>query len=174
MVRRRSAGAAGRGIPWARPWAGWSPSSSRIAIVGEGLARLSALLESLLGDLFANRTSVELMRHAATLDLEQFENPDIYDKLERARRQTVDRIGLFTLLLATVQDLITLVTLARGARAYVPWLLLLLAVAVLPSFLGRDATTPRWATRCCTPGPPSGACSTTSATSAPVTSRPRR
>ena len=44
------------------------------------------------------------MRHAATLDLEQFEDAEIYDKLERARRQTVGRIGLFTLLLATVQD----------------------------------------------------------------------
>ncbi|MFL5517712.1 MAG: ABC transporter ATP-binding protein, partial [Gemmatimonadales bacterium] len=60
-----------------------------IAMVGEGLARVSALLESLLGDLFANQTSVELMRHAATLDLEQFEDSEVYDKLERARRQTV-------------------------------------------------------------------------------------
>ena len=107
-----------------------------IALVGEGLARISALLESLLGDLFANRTSVELMRHAATLDLEQFENAEIYDKLERARRQTVGRIGLFTLLLATIQDLITLVTLAVALVVYVPWLLVLLAVAVLPSLLG--------------------------------------
>jgi ATP-binding cassette subfamily B protein len=107
-----------------------------IALVGEGLARISALLESLLGDLFANRTSVELMRHAATLDLEQFENAEIYDKLERARRQTVGRIGLFTLLLATVQDLITLVTLAVALAVYVPWLLVLLTVAVLPSLLG--------------------------------------
>ena len=107
-----------------------------IALVGEGLARISALLESLLGDLFANRTSVELMRHAATLDLEQFENAEIYDKLERARRQTVGRIGLFTLLLATIQDLITLVTLGAALALYVPWLLVLLAVAVLPSLLG--------------------------------------
>lgn len=107
-----------------------------IALVGEGLARISALLESLLGDLFANRTSVELMRHAATLDLEQFENADLYDKLERARRQTVGRIGLFTLLLATVQDAITLITLGAALAVYVPWLLVLLAVAVLPSLLG--------------------------------------
>ena len=107
-----------------------------IALVGEGLSRLSALLESLLGDLFANRTSVELMRHAATLDLEQFENAEIYDRLERARRQTVNRIGLFTLLLATVQDLITLVTLSVALAVYVPWLLLLLVIAVLPSLLG--------------------------------------
>ncbi len=107
-----------------------------IALVGEGLSRLSALLESLLGDLFANRTSVELMRHSATLDLEQFENAEIYDKLERARRQTVGRIGLFTLLLGTIQDLITLATLAVALAVYVPWLLVLLAVAVLPSLLG--------------------------------------
>jgi ATP-binding cassette, subfamily B, bacterial len=107
-----------------------------IALVGEGLSRVSALLESLLGDLFANRTSVQLMKHAAELDLEQFEDAEIYDKLERARRQTVGRIGLFTMLLATLQDLITLITLAAALTVYVPWLLLLLVVAVLPSLLG--------------------------------------
>ncbi len=107
-----------------------------IALVGEGLSRVSALLESLLGDLFANRTSVQLMQHAATLDLEQFENAEIYDKLERARRQTVGRIGLFTMLLATLQDLITLVSLSVALAVYVPWLLVLLVVAVLPSLLG--------------------------------------
>jgi ATP-binding cassette subfamily B protein len=107
-----------------------------IALVGEGLSRLSALLESLLGDLFANRTSVQLMQHAATLDLEQFEDAEIYDKLERARRQTVGRIGLFTMLLATLQDLITLVSLSIALAVYVPWLLVLLVIAVLPSLLG--------------------------------------
>jgi len=107
-----------------------------VALLGEGLARISALLESLLGDLFANRTSVVLMRHAAMLDLEQFENAELYDKLERARRQTVGRIGLFTLLLSTVQDAITLVTLGVALALYVPWLLVLLMIAVLPSLLG--------------------------------------
>src|SRR5689334_19969900 len=107
-----------------------------VAMVGEGFARISSLLESLLGDLFANETSVELMRHAASLDLEQFEDAELYDKLERARRQTVGRIGLFTLLLSSVQDAITLVTLAAALAVYVPWLLVLLIVAVVPSLLG--------------------------------------
>jgi len=107
-----------------------------IAVVGEGLARLSSLLESLLGDLFANRLSVRLMRHAATLDLAQFEDAEIYDHLERARRQTVGRIGLLTLLLGTAQDLITLTSLASVLLVQLPWLLLLLTVAVLPAFLG--------------------------------------
>ena len=133
----RAIGVAGAGAP--APWlrlAELLALELGIALVGEGLSRLSALLESLLGDLFANRTSVELMRHAATLDLEQFEDAEIYDRLERARRQTVNRIGLFTLLLATLQDLITLVTLSVALAVYVPWLLVLLVVAVLPSLLG--------------------------------------
>lgn len=107
-----------------------------IAVVGEGLARLSSLLESLLGDLFGNRLSVRLMEHAATLDLAQFENAEIYDHLERARRQTIGRIGLFTLLLGTAQALITLVSLASVLLVQLPWLLLLLTVAVVPAFLG--------------------------------------
>jgi ATP-binding cassette, subfamily B, bacterial len=129
--------ASGRGdpVPWTR-LALLVGIELGIALVGEGLSRLSALLESLLGDLFANRTSVQLMQHAATLDLEQFEDAEIYDKLERARRQTVGRIGLFTMLLATLQDLITLVSLSVALAVYVPWLLILLVVAVLPSLLG--------------------------------------
>jgi len=107
-----------------------------IAIAGEGLARLSSLLESLLGDLFSNRISVRLMQHAATLDLAQYEDAETYDHLERARRQTVGRIGLIALLLSTAQDLVTLASLAGVLLLQLPWLLLLLFVAVLPSFLG--------------------------------------
>ena len=135
VVRAIGVAGAGEPAPWLR-LAELLALELGIALVGEGLSRLSALLESLLGDLFANRTSVELMRHAATLDLEQFEDAEIYDRLERARRQTVNRIGLFTLLLATLQDLITLVTLSVALAVYVPWLLVLLVVAVLPSLLG--------------------------------------
>jgi ATP-binding cassette subfamily B protein len=107
-----------------------------LAVLGEFLARLSALAESLLGDLVANRTSVQLMEHAASLDLAQLENAEINDKLDRARRQTVGRIGLVTGLLTMVQDLVTLGSLAIALVVYVPWLLVLLALAVLPSFLG--------------------------------------
>jgi ATP-binding cassette, subfamily B, bacterial len=98
--------------------------------------RLSALLESLLGDLFSNHMSLRLMEHAATLDLEHFEDPDFYDHLERARRQTVGRIGLVSLLLQMGQNALTLATLMIALLAFNPWLLLLLGLAVLPSFAG--------------------------------------
>ncbi|MFP5260564.1 MAG: ABC transporter ATP-binding protein [Blastocatellia bacterium] len=107
-----------------------------IVLIGEGLARTSALIESLLGDLFSNHTSVRLMEHAARLDLYHFEDPNFYDQLERARRQTTQRIAMLSDLISMGQDAITLVSLGGALLVYSPWLLLLLAVAVLPSFLG--------------------------------------
>jgi ATP-binding cassette subfamily B protein len=107
-----------------------------VVLIGEILARASSLIESLLGDLFSNAMSVQLMEHAAKLDLAQFEDPEFYDHLERARRQTVGRIALLSLLLSMSQDALTLLTLAGALIAYNPWLLLLLAAAVVPSFLG--------------------------------------
>ena len=107
-----------------------------IVLIGEGLARTSALIESLLGDLFSNHTSVRLMEHAARLDLYHFEDPSFYDQLERARRQTTQRIAMLSDLISMGQDAITLVSLGGALLVYSPWLLLLLAVAVLPSFLG--------------------------------------
>ena len=62
-----------------------------LAILSDALARATALVDSLLGDLFSNHTSVKIMEHASTLDLDQFEDSEFYDKLERARQQTVGR-----------------------------------------------------------------------------------
>ena len=79
---------------------------------------------------------MRLMAHAATLDLYHFEDPTFYDRLERARRQTTNRIGLLPQLLTMGQDVLTLTSLSVALFVYSPWLLLVLAIAVLPSFLG--------------------------------------
>jgi ATP-binding cassette subfamily B protein len=107
-----------------------------IVVLGEVMARSGSLLESLLGDLFSNRLSVRLMEHAATLDLQHFEDPAFYDRLERARRQTVGRIVLLSQLFGLAQDLITLLTLVGTLLAFSPLLFLLLLAAVLPAFVG--------------------------------------
>ena len=107
-----------------------------IVVAGEVLARASALVEGLLGDLFSNRMSVRLMEHAAALDLTQFEDPNFYDHLERARRHTTGRIALLAQLLGIGQDLLTLLSLGTALAVHNGWLLALLAAAVLPSFFG--------------------------------------
>jgi ATP-binding cassette, subfamily B, bacterial len=107
-----------------------------IAVVNDLLARGISLADSLLGDRFTNAVSVRLMRHSARLDLLAFEDPEFHDKLERARRQTTSRIGLLASLAGMLQDLVTLATLSAGLLWFSPWLVLLLVVAVLPSFAG--------------------------------------
>ena len=107
-----------------------------LAILSTALGRAVSLMDGLLGDLFANRTSVRLMEHAATLDLEQFEDATFYDKLERARRQTNGRTVLLSGVFGQVQELISVGFLAAGLAVYNPWLLLLILVAVTPSFIG--------------------------------------
>ncbi|MGH9765150.1 MAG: ABC transporter ATP-binding protein, partial [Blastocatellia bacterium] len=107
-----------------------------IVLTGQVVSRASSLCESLLADLFSNRISVRLMEHAATLDLRTFEDPVFYDHLERARRQTGGRVVLITQLLQMCEDTLSLASLSLALLAYSPWLLFLLAVAVLPSFFG--------------------------------------
>ena len=110
-----------------------------IALISDLLSRLSGLLESLLGDLFSNDMSVRLMRHAAVLDLQHFEDPDFFDKMQRARRQTMGRVALMSQTLTMGQQSLTLVSLLAALVAFNPWLLLILIIAILPSFLGETA-----------------------------------
>ena len=110
-----------------------------LALASDVLGRLTGLLESLLGDLFSNEMSVRLMKHAATLDLQHFEDPDFFDKMQRARRQTMGRVALMSQMLGMGQQLLTLASLLVALAAFNAWLLLILVVAILPSFLGETA-----------------------------------
>ena len=107
-----------------------------LVLLSDALGRATALCDSLLGDLFTNETSVRLMRHAAALDLAHFEDADFYDHLERARRQTTSRLVLLSQVFGQLQDSVTVVSLGVGLAAYAPGLLILLALALVPAFLG--------------------------------------
>jgi len=109
-----------------------------LAVISDLISRGITLLDSLLGDLFANKISVKLINHAAKMDLYQFEDAEFYDKLERARRQTTSRVILMSQVLTQVQDTITLVFLGIGLAVYNPWLILLLVIAVIPSFISEN------------------------------------
>jgi len=109
-----------------------------IAIGSDLLGRLVNYADALLSELFTNATSVRLMEHAAELDLEDFEDPDLQDKLDRARRQTMGRMNLMGQLFGQVQDAITVISFAAGLVAYAPWLMVMLAVALVPAFIGES------------------------------------
>ena len=114
----------------------WLAAEGVLAIVSNLLGRGITLSDSLLSDLVNNDSSVRIIRHAATLDLYQFEDATFYDKLERARSQTAGRTALMTLVLMQAQDIITIVFLGVGLVTFNPWLILILVLAVIPSFIG--------------------------------------
>lgn len=109
-----------------------------LAVAADLLGRLVSYADGLLSELFTNASSIRLMEHAAELDLEDFEDADVQDKLDRARRQTMGRMNLMSQLFGQVQDAITVASLAVGLVVYAPWLIVLLAVALVPAFIGES------------------------------------
>ncbi len=113
----------------------WVLIELALALIYDLLGKLQSLLDGILGDLVSNYTSVQLMEHAGNLDLEQFEDANFYDKLERARQQTSARTVLISQILGQIQDGITLILISGVFFSYYPWLILVLLISVIPSFL---------------------------------------
>lgn len=107
-----------------------------LAVSSDVLGRLTGLFDALLSERFNNETSVRLMAHAATLDLEDFEDSELQDSLERARRQASGRSSLIGQLFGQAQDVVTILAFGAGLVLYAPWLIALLALALVPAFLG--------------------------------------
>ncbi|HEX7607648.1 MAG TPA: ABC transporter ATP-binding protein, partial [Usitatibacter sp.] len=107
-----------------------------LGVASDLLGRGISLLDSLLSEKISTETSVRLMEHAARLDLEDFEDSEFQDRLERARAQAAGRTGLMSQLFGQAQDLVTIASLATGLLVYAPWLIALLAVALIPAFIG--------------------------------------
>jgi ATP-binding cassette, subfamily B, bacterial len=109
-----------------------------IAAVGAVLSRATTYFDGRIGDQFSREVNMRVMRHAQVLDLESFEDPDFYDKLERARVQANDRVGMLNALGSLVQQTVTMVSLSAGILLYSPMLFLLMVGAVVPAFLGES------------------------------------
>jgi ATP-binding cassette subfamily B protein len=110
-----------------------------------GLACLASILnrgvdycDTLLADKFIRHISVRIMYHASRLDLASYEDPLFHDKLERARVQATDRLGMVQQLGRLVQQVITTVSLAASILFFSPWLLVVLVACVIPAFLGES------------------------------------
>ncbi len=91
-----------------------------------------------IADRFSRTVTLRVMRHAATLDLASFEDPVFYDRLDRARLQANDRLSMLTAFGQLTQQIITLTSLAASVIVFSPLLFVLLAVTVIPAFLGES------------------------------------
>jgi ATP-binding cassette, subfamily B, bacterial len=92
--------------------------------------------DSILANSYTQYVSVRVMEQAATLDLTTYENPVFYDRMERARVQATDRLVMIQQMGRLFQQIITTLIFSAALAWASPWLVLLLALGVLPSFLG--------------------------------------
>ena len=110
-----------------------------------GLASLAAILtraigfcDSLLGDLYMQHISIRVIEHASQLDITAFENPDYYDRLERAKAQATDRIAMIQMMGTLTQQILTTITLSVYIASYSILLLVLLIAGTIPALLGES------------------------------------
>jgi len=106
-----------------------------VALLSDLLGRVVNLTDGLLGDLYSNSSSERIIRKAQELTLEQLEDPEFYDKLERARTQTNSRVNLMSNVLGQAEGLLSVGSLIAGLIYFEPWLILLLILSVIPSFI---------------------------------------
>ena len=99
------------------------------------LARLVAFCDTALNERYTRHVNTRIMRHAATLDLCSYEDPEFYDRLERARVQGADRVGMIQESGLLVQQVVSTLSLAAGICVISPWIMLALIVCVVPEFL---------------------------------------
>lgn len=106
-----------------------------IVILSDLLGRLINLTDGLIGDLYNNASSEKIIRKSSQLSMAQLEDPVFYDKLERARTQTSQRVGLMSNVLGQAENLISMISLIAGLIYLAPILIIILILSIIPSFI---------------------------------------
>jgi ATP-binding cassette subfamily B protein len=133
LVRARS----GHQAPGTSLW--WLVAAEfSLAVFGSILSRGVDFLDALLADRYTRYVSILVMKHATRLDLIAYEDPVFYDRLERARVQATDRLGMIQSIGRLIQQVITTISLSVAIMLFSPWLLLILVACVVPAFLGES------------------------------------
>ncbi len=107
-----------------------------LAVTMAALLRIIDYLDSVLADRYTHYVSIRVMDQASKLDLTTYEDPIFYDRLERARVQATDRLAMIQQMGRLLQQSVTTLAFTGLLLRSSPWLLLLMAAGVLPSFLG--------------------------------------
>jgi ATP-binding cassette subfamily B protein len=114
---------------------GWIALEGLLMVGANLLLRAGTLTETLLSERHGNLLGVQLIEQAARLDLKDIEASQAQDKLLRARIQTMNGNPLMGAFLNQVQNVVTLTSFLVGLALYVPVLVCLLVVALLPTLL---------------------------------------
>ncbi|MFN8590369.1 MAG: ABC transporter ATP-binding protein [Thermomicrobiales bacterium] len=127
--------------------AGGSEEHVRI-IVGLAVIQLLLLLTSsflqtsanicqqLLQERLAIHVQLEIMRHAATLDLADFENAEYYDQLQQAQRESARRpVEMVSGVFGLGRSLVTFATMVALLVGLSPWVAAAALLSPIPAFI---------------------------------------
>ncbi len=109
-----------------------------LQVLGNVFGRVIDYYDRVLADRYTRYVSIQVMEHASALDLQAYENPVYYDRLERARVQATDRLGMIQSFGRLFQQVVTTLALSGAILYYSPLLLLILVLCVIPAFLGES------------------------------------
>ena len=122
--------------PRSRTYSSWS-AARRLLIAATSLAQRGiSLAQSLLRAQLGQRVNVMILEKALTLDMQQFEDSEFYDKLTRARREASSRpLSLVMRTFGLLQNGVSLISFGGLLVRFSPWAVVLLVLAGLPAFL---------------------------------------
>jgi ATP-binding cassette subfamily B protein len=106
-----------------------------LVILSDLISRAISLTDGLLGDAYNIATSVTIIKKTNKINISLLEDSEFYDKLERARTQTTGRVGLLSNVLSQAQTAISIATLVAGLIYFEPYLIILLVLSIIPSFI---------------------------------------
>ena len=126
--------------PWAAvsicaPWVAVELGLVSIAFI---ISQVRILADHTLNARLSNYVATRVMTKSAELDIQYFEDPTFYDRLQNARRQAEFRaLALVTGSFAIVQQFISLVSFLVLVIAFAPVLALILFGASIPAFIAQ-------------------------------------
>ncbi|KIX20582.1 ABC transporter ATP-binding protein [Flavobacterium sp. 316] len=106
-----------------------------LIVLSDLVSRAISLTDGILGDQYNIQTSIQIIKKTNEIDISLLENSEFYDKLERARTQTMGRVDLMSNVLGQAQTTISIITLIAGLIYFEPYLIILLILSIIPSFI---------------------------------------
>ncbi|MCA9877418.1 MAG: ABC transporter ATP-binding protein, partial [Thermomicrobiales bacterium] len=100
------------------------------------LQTLANISQQLLQEQLAIHVQLQIMRHAATLDLADFENAEYYDQLQQAQRESARRpVEMVSGVFGLGRSLITFATMVALLVGLSPWIAVAALVSPIPAFI---------------------------------------
>jgi ATP-binding cassette, subfamily B, bacterial len=92
--------------------------------------------QQLLQERLAIHVQLQIMRHAATLDLADFENAAYYDQLQQAQRESARRpVEMVSGVFGLGRSIVTFVTMVALLSGLSPWVAAAALIAPIPAFI---------------------------------------